>query len=179
MTQRAVAILLAAFLLVSLSGRGASKFVTYRNGEKRFSIDFPENWEQQEGVMGTAVAAVRPQKPGDFFRENVNVVVEDLSVSMDADEYLKANLATMRKYLTDFKVHQKGNMTLDGRASRWIVYGHRMGQLKLKVLAVFLMNDQRGYVITSTSTPQRFSSYRKLFEKIAGTFRLEQGTGAP
>jgi len=134
----------------------------------------PEDWEMKEGLMGTAVISLSPQEnSGDQFRENLNVSYEDLPGDMSAEEYFKLSEPAMTKMLTAFQQYENGRVSINEADAKWIIYGHSMGNLNLKVLTYFLVNNGRGYVITCSSTPEQFSNFKKKFQKIADTFQFE------
>jgi len=171
------AILLCSFLVISLlvplRAHADNDDNRYESKEKGFSIEFPKGWEQKEGFMGTTVVGLRPEK-GDKeeFRENVNVVVEDLSKPWTLKDYVKANLTNMQKLLTDFKVVDRGTTTLNGATAEWMTYYHRMGSYKLKVVVYMLVRSNRGYVITCSSVPDKFAHWESTFQGVANSFTL-------
>ena len=87
----------ALFLFIVLGGSNSSLFAAvdasgkYTNKEKGFSVTFPKSWETKEGVAGSVVASLSARESeGDNFRENVNVVIEDLPKEMTSEEYYQA-----------------------------------------------------------------------------------------
>lgn len=165
------AFLAAGLVAASLApGCSSREPVRYFNKEKKFSIEFPGDWERREGFMGTAVMALRGAA-GEEFRENVNVVAETTANSLPtASEYMSRNLAQMEKVLRDFTRIESGTTWIDKQEAKWVIYSHRMGSLRLKVLAYMILKDNRAYVITCTSTLDGFQDWRGEFELIAAGF---------
>ncbi len=146
----------------------------FASAEKGFSIDFPKDWQKTEGFMGATVVALRPGSgSSDEYRENINVLVEKLSGHWALKEYFDANLESMRKLLTDFKAEEKAAAVVHGVPAERIVYSHRMGTYRLKALVYMMFKNQRGYVITCTSTSDRFAEWEKIFQGTANTFLLQ------
>jgi len=167
---------LAAVIVIGLASTGCARREPgrYYNKEKGFSIRFPDQWEKKEGLMGTAVAALSPQQdPADDFRENVNVVVEDMPKALGLEEYFQANLANMGRLMTDYREVERGELTVYKNDARWLVYSHSMGLVETKVLAYILVRGSRGYVITCSAAPDQFPEYRAQFEEIGRSFRFE------
>ncbi len=159
---------------IVLNGCDSKEPGRYYNDKENFSIVFPESWERQEGVMGTAVMALsQKEDPTDQFRENVNVVAEPLPRSMAVQEYYQLSASNMSRMMTDFQQVEQGELSLDEKDARWMVSTYRMGTINLKAMAYFLVKERRGFVITCSAAPDQFARYRKTFEQIAESFRLE------
>ena len=173
-----VAVAACAAGLVVAAGSMQSAFSegggAYVSKEKKFSITFPNDWEIKENFMGTTVLALRPAAANDVFRENINVVVEDVPKTMTVDQYFDASLASLKKLLTDFAEIAKGDSTINGQKLKWLTYRHRMGQLKPEVLVYCAVKDGRGYAVTCSTVEGGLDKWRKRFEEIVGTFKLER-----
>ena len=160
-------------LLASLAGEGTSHaqaFTPYTNPAGGFTIMYPGHWEQR--MVGTTVVALSPQEgPADTFRENANVVFENLNMAMAPQQYAMASLGAMQRQLTGFALMEQGPTVVAGRPAHYLVYNHVMGQ-SLQVLAFFVVVGSRGYVVTCTATPAQFQRYRPLFMQIANTLRF-------
>jgi hypothetical protein len=146
----------------------------YYNKDKGFSIKFPNGWEKREGYMGLTVIALSPQEsPSDQFRENVNIVDEELPETMSLETYFQINLDNMPKLLTNFQAYESGRLTLGNADSRWLIYGYRMGTTSIKGLVYVLVKGNRGYAITGTATSGSFANYRSIFEETSQSFSFE------
>jgi hypothetical protein len=163
----------AAFAAALIASQTAfSQDGTFVSKEKKFSVTFPKDWEIKENFMGTTILALRPAAANDVFRENVNVVTEDIPKTMTVEEYFSASLDGLKKLLTDFAEIEKGESTINGRKLKWLTYRHRMGQLKLEVLVYCAVKDGRGYAITCSTVEGGLEKWRKPFEQIVGTFKV-------
>ncbi len=172
---KAAALTILALLGVSLSACSPSQEPgRFYDEGKRFSIKFPQDWETKKGGMGTVVMAFSPQEgPADGFRENVNVVVEELPRAISLQEYTELSLVNMRKLLTDFQMQESGDTSIGPNSAKWYIYSHRSGSVKATVLQYFLVKDRRAYVISTAAEPGQFSRYKPRFEEIAQTFRVQ------
>ncbi len=164
------AILLAAAPLIQ--GCSSPEPVHYVNAEKSFSLDLPGDWEIREKFFATVVMAVRRGSSSEF-KESVNVTTEDLPATRSLDEYMALTLQKMPQVLKGFRVLEHGVSYPDRRESRWMVFSHTMGRRELKVISYTLVRASRAYVITCTSTPEKFDEYQPLFETIAGSLTFQ------
>jgi len=165
-------------LVLSVSAWGGDpvrELTSYTNQEKKFSLRLPRDWERKENLMGSAVVAIGPQgKSSEDFRENINVVVEDLPNAMTSKEYFDVSLKVLKRLFTDFQLEKSGSLKLNQKDAYWVVFTHRMGKVKAKVLQYMLVDGLKAYVITSSSAPQKFSKYQHLFEEVAKSFSLSK-----
>jgi hypothetical protein len=179
---------IAGLMLLGFAGQANAKTVpTTKNApaerifdkDKTFSLSIPRTWEVKKDVMGASVVGISPQETAkDTFRENVNVVLENLTEQLVPKSYYDANQAVLKKLFTDFKKKSEGVTKIDNRDFYWSVFTHRMGTVQAEVYQFMSVKDKRGYVITCSSTPAKFDKYKGQFEEIAKTFRFESTTPA-
>jgi hypothetical protein len=149
----------------------AQGFVPYTNPAGGFTIMYPSNWEQR--MVGTTAVALSPQEsPADTFRENVNVVFENLNAPLTAQQYAMLSQTAMQRQLNGFTIHEQGAAVVGGLPAYYFVYRHVMGQ-ELNVLAYFIVWRNRGYVITCSASPPSLMRYRPSFVQIANTIRFQ------
>jgi len=165
------------FFLVSTAAIGlaetAYKLSTYSNQNESFAIGLPDAWEKREGFMGTTVLALSAQESSsDTFRENVNVAVEQLQFSMTEKKYVEASIAAMKIGLTDFTLEKRGALAGEKGMIPYLIYSHRQGVFRLKVLAGLTAVGSRGYAISFSTTEENFDQWRPIFEKILRTFQV-------
>jgi hypothetical protein len=167
----AVGIIVLIALFSSCSEKDPDR---YYNDKDDFSIKFPKEWENKEGFMGTAVISLSLKEGNaDQFRENVNVVVEQLPREMSLDEYVDASIPNLAKVITDFRENEKGITTINDHDARWLVYSGRMGMINLKCIQYYMVDGKRGYVITCSATSESYDNYRRTFDDVATSFEFE------
>lgn len=151
---------------------------TFTSREKGFTISLPGGWEQKKDVMGAVIVAISPlEGPKDIFRENVNVVVEDLATPMSSKDYFNNSVRVLKQLFKDFKLEKQGVAKINNRDFHWSMFTHRLGEVKAKVLQYMVVNGKRAYVITCSATPDAFKHYQARFEESAKSFRFEGSPG--
>jgi len=139
-----------------------------------FSIALPSGWQKDKDQMGTAVMALsNKENANDFFRENINVVVETLTGSMSTKEYFEASQGAIKKVFQDFKLEKTGKEKLNNKEFMWSVYTHKTPTSKAKVLQYVAVNGLRAYIITCSAAPENFDRYRTLFTSSIKSFKFE------
>ena len=168
-----VSALAVAGALSIISSEGVAEaqgFVPYTNPAGGYMIMYPGNWEPREISVGFITLSPL-DRPRDPFRENVNVVFENLPIPMTGQSYAIASLQSMGTQLQGFTILEQGPAVVAGMPGYYIVYQHFMQQ-PLTVIAFFQVRGTRGYVVTCTASPPDFMRYRPMFTQIAGTFRF-------
>jgi len=69
--------------------KSENKFLKYKDPYGQFTIKYPAEWEAMQDYGGAAVVFASPQENAlDADRENVNIVIQDLSANpMTLDQY--------------------------------------------------------------------------------------------
>jgi hypothetical protein len=146
----------------------------YYNRDKGFSIKVPAGWDIEEKKMNTDIIAVSPAEgPDDTFRENFNVLVEELERSLSTDEYYQKGIPLFKQFATDFAQHGTGTERIDGVDFRYDIISHKMGPLTIKVLQYLAVKRKKGYLITFSASNDKFPLYEAMFKEIAKGFRFE------
>ena len=175
-----IALLALAFGTIGLhaNSKSAKPGQTYSNREKGFGITMPGGWEMKRDVMGAVVVAISPLKgPKDVFRENVNVVVEDLNGPMTSKEYYTNSMKVLKQLFKDFKLEKQGVVKIDKHDFHFSVFSHRLGETRAKVLQYMAVNGKRAYVVTCSATPDAYKNYQARFEDTVKSFKFEDGKG--
>jgi hypothetical protein len=140
-----------------------------------FSITYPDNWEPLKQLPNTAVksAALAPlDAPEDDFRENINIVVEQLPRDFTSEQYYAEAVKAMARMLTDYKPVEHKTVQLGGVDAVRAIYEHRSGNYKLRVLVYMLTREKTAHVVTCTAETDAYAQYEKPFEDICATFKL-------
>jgi hypothetical protein len=118
----------------------------------------------------TTVAVTLSGPPEGTFAPNVNVVVQNLDVSLDA--YQKQQRAELKA--AGWEVIEQAPRQISGRVTlRTHARGTVQG-LEIEFLAVALKRDpSQLFVLTCTATTEQFPLYQAEFERVASSFVLQ------
>jgi len=173
----AVVVALAALLAVTGGcGRESSHMSggRYFDTEHKFSIELPRGWERREDFSGSVVSALRPaDNETKEFRENVGVLVEEVPPTTGLKDYMVATVENAGRVLSGFRVLDAGDITLAGGSGAWLAYSHNVEGMSLDVLLYATLSGGRACVIVCSAKSDRMSRFRRLFERVASSFRLE------
>ncbi len=183
-----VALLLIAVIFVSgCAGNGgqvnealtdktqsAVQFEIYENSDFDIAIDYPSDWDVSEQVPGAIVAFLSPiESDSDIFRENLNIILQDLSDNpMTLDEYTALSLKQAEQLLTDFKLIESNAAALAGNPAHKIIYTATQGQYNLKVMQSYTIKNDVVYLLTYTAEVDGYQISLETAQQIIDSFRI-------
>jgi len=135
--------------------------------------------EFSEGAAVVIVAIISPfEDESDAFPEILNIVVENISTAspISLNDYLNANVEGLKTFGQDFAIIQPATeITIDGNPAMTLVYTYRNPvdvSFTEKILKAIVIKEDTRYVLTFTSTPETYSVYEPIFEKMLQSFRI-------
>lgn len=173
MFKKGLVILFAAALIVfgtvmrhfKRSSSEANRCYSKKSG---FSIEFPSNWDIRRESKKETTMAMSPWKNG--ARGSVSIYVKKLSKDLSPEEYFE-------EWLEDYKQHETGELTVDGRRARYYITtirtDWRVQPASVTAVHYVLANKGRAYIIVGAVISGKFPEYRDNFEKIAKSFKFE------
>lgn len=140
-----------------------------------YTIDFPPEWEVRHGQMGTDILGLTAlEGADDDFRENINVVIEQLPPEIDAAAYLAASKDTLRRMMTDFELVAEAPVSFGETAGTRIEYRARMGIYSLHNDVYLVVADGTAYVITlSMLAGDSRARHVEALTAVADSFALD------
>lgn len=153
-------------------------FLTYTDATYKISLIYPKDWEKKVGKMGTVVAFLSPpENASDEFRENVNIVIEDISSQpMTLDEYTNLSLNQLDQFVQNPNILESSEDTLSGIRAYRLVYTGEMESngnvYALKWLQVYTIKNNKVYMFTYTSAEDSYSDYLDSVEEMIDSFEI-------
>lgn len=130
------------------------------------NFQFPASWQTQEGLQDPVIFIAFLSTADNSFRDNIVICAEDLSQSMDIQQYFDLNL----KQLENIKILGKGKVTIDGYEGRVLRHSsNTQSGLAIQQEQIFLVVGTKGYVITITAKPNRFEQSIKDAYRLVNT----------
>jgi hypothetical protein len=153
------------------------EFLTHTDFKNGYRIKYPAHWQKQ-ALSPTMTGFFAPREsPADIFSENVNVGVEEASVTLDEQ--------------VDFQVTQMqaGNLQLIGRSEKRLadlpaqalefrgqlgpVMKHgRIEMVAMQWLQVYVLKDKRVYCLTYTAEPLAYDKYMPQVQEMLASLEL-------
>jgi hypothetical protein len=152
-----------------------------------YSVKYPADWDLQQSdnpESGTIVnQTVRYQfavlsqleSTQDQFRENVNLVIEDLNGrKFDLDEYSRLAEGQLKSLMKNCKILEHKKVNKGFRQYYKTIWTWDYETLQLKVEQYTWLLDGKAYILTFTSEQNKFAQFQKIGEKILNTFTLKK-----
>lgn len=170
---------LSAVLLLMVGGAACAQktdFLRYDSPAYGIELLYPANWELLENYQGTVAAFRSPAEgPSDAFRENVNVMVGDISAQpMDLDSYVKMNIAELQKSFANFSLAGTRKDTIDGNDAVRIEFTGDAGNgTQVKWCQVYAIKGTKAYIFTYCAAPDSYVQYIPVVEQILRSIKIK------
>lgn len=153
--------------------------IVFSNAFHKFSVEFPDTWELEQGFssegLDFVVVALSPSEgEGDKFIENMNILVEELTEAVPLDQYFDWNLRGLKQELPGFTVKDQSKVEIDGVPMVRIAYTWTVDDSETSTYQYIFVKENKGFVLTFSSNPEKFEQYRPTFDKIARSFDFEE-----
>ena len=143
--------------------------------ENDFKIEYPDNWElNRSGLMGTKfILFSKLSKSTDKFRENINLIIQDLTGSnITLDKYVEISENQIRTLVTNGKIIESKRVSDNEFEYHKMVYTGKQGAFDLKFIQYFWVLDNKAYVLTFTAEITEFDNFVQIGERIMNSFKI-------
>ncbi|AXG68950.1 hypothetical protein KORDIASMS9_01169 [Kordia sp. SMS9] len=164
-------LLVTALMCITVEAQESWKTTTLDN----FSIQHPNDWKADTSkTVGVDLILYAPQEIGDNFKENINVVVQDLSeYNLNLDSYTKLSEEQIKNMLEGGKITKSERITADSKTYHRIQYVGTQSGIALKFEQRYYVENDTAYVLTVTCLNSNFDAYIVLSRKIFDTFQMK------
>jgi len=151
------------------------RFSKYDNTTAGFSIKYPLRWAKAENQNGATVIFSSPtENKLDFFQENVNVVVTDLSRSpktlIDYSDLAVNQMKVVFK--ENLEVIDSSATYLSGKPAHQFIFIGKGPEATLKFFMVWTIDDNRAYQITYSAIASTYDKYLGKFQRMIKSFEI-------
>lgn len=166
---------LSALILVSCSGEKELKDGWENFSTSTYSINYPEEWELDDsGEMGTEFMILSPKEGDeDLFRENVNLVVQNLGPkAMDLSQFVQLSEGQLKTMITDLNIISSVRKESKGLTYHDISYVGTQGIYELRVQQYYWVENKNVYVLTMTTEDKNYKKFSDVCKEIMASFEL-------
>lgn len=140
-----------------------------------FSISYPSSWELgTQQIAGIYFQAFSPKEgANDRFRENLNVVIEDLNgKQISEQEYVEATKKKLLLYVKEYHLIRAGEIMMGSYKAYEIIYSGKVDFYNLKFRAVITFFEKRAFVMTYSSDLISYDKFYPEANKIMSSIKL-------
>jgi hypothetical protein len=145
-----------------------SKF--FRNN---YVIEYPKSWKTDTSkLMGADLFILSPlENAADKFSENINILIQDLAgQNIDLEKYKEITELQIKELVTDGKIIESLILNNGVQPCYKITYEMIQAELRLKITSLCYISSNKAYLITFSSTIDKYDQYKKIGENILNSF---------
>ena len=141
-----------------------------------YSIQYPEEWKRESGQnFGTEFMLMSARTSSqDEFKENINLVIQDLSnTNLDLEKYTAISEEQIMGGMENAKIIRSERSNKHGETAQRIIYSGIYENRALKFEQYYWIKNSKAFVLTLTCEVEQFDDYKEVGEAILGSFRLK------
>ncbi len=166
--KKIVLLLVLSFIAIEVKSQ---EFKVFKATE--FSINHPEDWTPDtSGQMNTSLLLFSKPEQNDTFRENVNVMIQDLTgMNLNLKKYTELSLEQI-KSIKDSKIFESTELKRDGETYHQLVWKGFVSGKKLKFKQLYFIKNNKAFLVTLTCEEKAYDDYVKTGTLILNSFIL-------
>ncbi len=173
MKQTILVVLIALILCIDSFAQTGSDTKIF--SKDNYSISYPNNWEiNNTGQMGTSFLILSPvESEQDQFRENVNLLIQDLSAyNIDLNEFVNISEGQIKTIITNSSLISSERIKIGKNNYHKVIYTGDQDIYKLKFEQYYWVKNKKAYILTLTCETNQFDAYQSVGEDILNSFKL-------
>ncbi len=139
------------------------------------SIQYLDTWNVQENHLGAKFFLFSPQESSqDLFRENINLMSEDISAhpNVSLEQYAELSREAIKGGMNNVRFIDSGIIQAGGEDVYQWTYTAKQGNYKLKIRQRIIKRGTMMYILTFTSEKKEFSKFEDTVMKIFDSFSI-------
>lgn len=141
-----------------------------------FSIRYPTGFEIGKSSVPNVsfILLSRSTSSKDQFRENVNLMVQDLrGMEMDLDQFTQVSENQVTTLLFKGKIFESKRISTDSTEYHRLVYVGEQAELRLIFVQHYWIIDGKAYILTFTGEASEFKKYDAVSQVMMQSFQLK------
>ena len=156
------------------TGEGAGKVISSGQQKPAFQITAPAGWDRRDTIMESTFFTFFISPPdglGDKFRENLNIISEDVG-DMAMEEYYENSRLDIYT-LPEIKIIDQKDSVINGMDFKILHYSFFTEQYETEALVYITIIKGKSYLITCGCLKGQMKVWQKSFEEIIATFKVD------
>jgi hypothetical protein len=139
-----------------------------------YTLIYPVAWSVREENGGATVTFTTPaESSSDTFRENLRVVVQDLTASpKDLDTFVASQLVTRKAGLANYNLILDGPIKIGTYNARKLAYTATLGSGRMQWVEIYTIRGLTAYSLSFTSEESHYRIFVEDLDKTLNSFTL-------
>ena len=166
------------YIISSPSENSASTaFKNYEDSTSGIKIKYPADWRKNDITdifTGDLVEFLAPAKNGnENFPPKLNIEVTELKTPISLPEYTQNKITEITRYLKNAKIH-KSEPTIMANLPpvHTVVYSGKEKQMDVKRMAIWLLKNDRAYMITYTAEESQYDEFLTTAQEMINSVEI-------
>ena len=167
--------ILTVLLFIFLSPGQTINWKTFEGSN--YSIQYPPDWElNQSGLMNTSFILFSPlESSDDKFRENVNLLIQDLSgKKIDLNKFTEISTEQVKTMILNSHIIENKRIKNNAGEYHKMHYSGDQGAFHLEFEQYYWVFKDKAYVLTFTCEQTKFTKFKEMAENILNSFAFKK-----
>ena len=173
MDKKVTILLLFLIVLVPVPAQTENKTQIIETDAYR--IEYPASWQlDQSGRNKTEFIILSKREENDPFRENINLIAQDLSKQiMNLDSYVALSENQIKTGVPGSKLSESKRVKKNGLVMQQLIWSGVMNNKVLKFKQLLFVENNVAYVLTLTCEEKQYDNYIGIANQIFNSFTLK------
>lgn len=138
-----------------------------------YQISYPETWNLDTShISSTDFVLTSPQtSTEDLFRENLNLIVQDLKgLNFDLDNFTALSEQQIQNYMQESELIENERMKKAGLDCHHLVYTAKKSDRTLRFEQYYWIINDKAYVLSFTAELEAFEAFKDTSKHILDSF---------
>lgn len=162
----------------------SNSFIIYNNSKLNFSIQYPSNWNLTERKFDPSIenisSTIEIRSPfegtQDLVQEQFLISLNKLQKNVTFNEYVDNALNQFKREYREFRLISNNSTIIDNHEARKVSYSYIAGSVPLSVKLIMnhniISDDDRVYVLSFGTPPDKYYNYINLIQQMIDSFRI-------
>jgi len=144
---------------------------------KNYKLQYPASWTLDTSKsLGPAIFFFSPpENADDKFRENVNVVIQDLrGEDINLARYKEITDKQVKDLASDGEILESSILRKNSQEFYRITYLMSQGKFRVKITSVCFIQNEKAYLSTFSAEVDKYDAYKKTAEQILASFKVSR-----
>ena len=149
--------------------------LTYTNSEYGFSLEYPKDWDFEEGFFESIVIFIRPllEETPDMASINIGSAEFSEFPKPTLEEYVERSQLQIEESTENYNEVDRYNTTIGGQPAIVLTITGTRGNVYAMASQAYFFKENAVYIIIYTTSPESYDEYTDCFELVLSTFDFD------